>query len=118
MNIQELATLAELDLNVKIVLLDNAALGMVRQQQELFYQQRFVASLYSQPSHFVAIAQAFGIPALDLGDATDPQEALSRAMSDRGPVLIRVPIAATRHVMPMVAPGAPNTQALDHVEEL
>lgn len=118
MNVQELATLAELDLNVKIVLLDNAALGLVRQQQELFYQQRFVASLYSQPSRFVAIAQAFGIPALDLGDAADPHDALSGAMSARGPVLIRVPIAATQHVMPMVAPGAANTEALDHVEEL
>jgi len=118
MNVQELATLAELHLNVKIVLLDNAALGLVRQQQELFYQQRFVASLYAQPSRFVAIAQAFGIPALDLGNAADPQAALSHAMSMRGPVLIRVPIAATRHVMPMVAPGAANTEALDYVEDL
>lgn len=118
MNVQELATLAELDLNVKIVLLDNAALGLVRQQQELFYQQRLVASLYSRPSRFVAIAQAFGIPALDLGDAAYPHDALSRAMSARGPILIRVPIAATQHVMPMVAPGAANTEALDLVEEL
>lgn len=113
MNVQELATLAELDLNVKIVLLDNAALGLVRQQQELFYQQRFVASLYSQPSRFVAIAQAFGVPAFDLGERPDPQEALSRALSSRGPVLIRVPIAATEHVLPMVAPGASNIDALD-----
>jgi len=117
-NVQELATLAELDLNVKIVLLDNAALGLVRQQQELFYQQRFVASVFAQPSRFVAIAQAFGIPALDLGDAADPHDALSRAMSARGPALIRVPIAATHHVMPMVAPGAANTEALDHAFEI
>lgn len=118
MNVQELATLAELDLNVKIVLLDNAALGLVRQQQELFYQRRFVASLYAQPSRFVAIAQAFGVPAFDLGEAPDPHVALSRAITTRGPVLIRVPIAATRHVMPMVAPGAANIDALDHAIEL
>ncbi|MBL8265878.1 biosynthetic-type acetolactate synthase large subunit [Steroidobacter sp.] len=118
MNVQELATLAELDLNVKIVLLDNAALGLVRQQQELFYQQRFVASLYSQPSCFVAIAQAFGIPSFDLGEESDPHAALSRALSAKGPVLIRVPIAATQHVLPMVAPGAANTEALDHAREL
>ena len=117
MNVQELATLAELDLNVKIVLLDNAALGLVRQQQELFYQRRFVASLYSQPSRFVAIAQAFGIPALDLGEERDPHDALSRALTTRGPVLIRVPIAATEHVMPMVAPGAANINALDHARD-
>src|SRR5690606_24346203 len=50
MNLQELATLAELQLNVKIVLLDNASLGLVRQQQQLFYGQRFVASMYSRPT--------------------------------------------------------------------
>ena len=115
MNVQELATLAELDLNVKIVLLDNAALGLVRQHQELFYQRRFVASVYSQPSRFVAIAQAFDIPAFDLGEASEPHAALSQALRGRGPVLIRVPIAATQHVLPMVAPGAANTEALDHV---
>jgi acetolactate synthase I/II/III large subunit len=114
MNVQELATLAELDLNVKIILLDNAALGLVRQQQELFYQRRFVASLYSQPSRFVAIAQAFGIPAFDLGEASEPHAALSQALRRHGPLLIRVPIAATEHVLPMVAPGAANTEALDH----
>ena len=76
MNVQELATLAELDLNVKIVLLDNAALGLVRQQQELFYQRRFVACEFAQPSRFVAIAQAFGMLAIDLGEASAPHEAL------------------------------------------
>lgn len=114
MNVQELATLAELDLNVKIILLDNAALGLVRQQQELFYKRRFVASEYSQPSRFVAIAQAFGVPAFDLGEAAEPHAALANALRRRGPVLIRVPIAATQHVLPMVAPGAANTEALDH----
>jgi acetolactate synthase-1/2/3 large subunit len=114
MNVQELATLAELDLDVKVILLDNAALGLVRQQQELFYQRRFVASVFAQPSRFVAIAQAFGIPAFDLGNVDEPHAALSSALRRRGPMLIRVPIAATQHVLPMVAPGAANTEALDH----
>lgn len=114
MNIQELATLAELDLNVKIVLLDNASLGLVRQQQELFYRKRFVASRYAQPSNFVAIAHAFGIPAVDLERGARPEEALRRAIRGDGPTLIRVPIAAEHHVLPMVAPGAANTEALDH----
>jgi acetolactate synthase-1/2/3 large subunit len=117
MNVQELATLAELDLNVKIVLLDNAALGLVRQQQELFYRQRYVASSYSRPSQFVAIARAFDIPAFDLGEAHDPHAALSCAFARRDPVLIRVPIAATEHVLPMVAPGAGNVDALDHAPQ-
>jgi acetolactate synthase-1/2/3 large subunit len=117
MNIQELATLAELDLNVKIVLLDNASLGLVRQQQELFYRKRFVASLFAQPSNFVAIAHAFGIPAVDLERTSRPEEALRRAIRSDGPALIRVPIAADNHVLPMVAPGAANTEALDHPAE-
>jgi acetolactate synthase-1/2/3 large subunit len=116
MNIQELATLAELDLNVKIVLLDNAALGLVRQQQELFYRKRFVASLFAQPSNFVSIAHAFGIPAVDLERKARPEEALRRAIVSDGPALIRVPIAAEHHVLPMVAPGAANTEALDHAK--
>lgn len=115
MNIQELATLAELDLNVKIILFDNASLGLVRQQQELFYAKRLVASVFAQPSNFCAIAKAFGIRALDLESAIAPYGALARAVAVPGPMLIRVPIAAEHHVLPMVAPGAANTEALDHV---
>lgn len=114
MNIQELATLAELDLNVKIIVLDNAALGLVRQQQELFYRKRLVASLYAQPSCFVGIAQAFGIRALDLETCAAPHGALSRALNEDGPMVIRVPIAPEHHVLPMVAPGAANVDALDY----
>jgi acetolactate synthase-1/2/3 large subunit len=117
MNIQEFATLAELDLNVKIVLFDNASLGLVRQQQELFYRKRFVASLFAQPSNFVPIANAFGIPAVDLGRTARPEEALRRAIVSDGPALIRVPIAAEHHVLPMVAPGAANTEALDYASD-
>jgi len=114
MNIQELATLAELSLNVKIIVFDNAALGLVRQQQELFYQRRLVASEFTRPTDFVAIAKAFGIAAFDLQSAAAPYGALATALSRRGPTLIRVPIAADQHVLPMVAPGAANTDALDH----
>lgn len=114
MNIQELATLAELQLNVKIILLDNGALGMVRQQQDLFYGRRHVASRYLRSADFVAIARAFGIPAIDLGKAARPAATLSEQLASRGPVLIRVPIEEQEHVLPMVAPGAANLQAIDH----
>ncbi len=116
MNIQELATLAELDLNVKIVLLDNAALGLVRQQQTLFYRQRLVASQFSQPGNFVGIARAFGVPAVDLETCSAPHGTLARLLNAPGPQLIRVPISADHHVLPMVAPGAANTEALDYSE--
>jgi acetolactate synthase-1/2/3 large subunit len=114
MNIQEFATLVELDLNVKIVVLDNAALGLVRQQQELFFRQRYVGSRYQKSTDFVAVAQAFGLHAYDLGSDREPRQRLEQALSRPGPVLIRVPIAETEHVLPMVEPGAANTHALDH----
>jgi acetolactate synthase-1/2/3 large subunit len=112
MNIQELATLAELDLNIKIVLLDNAALGLVRQQQQLFYACSFVASMYSGTTDFVAIARAFGVRSDDLGRCESPQRVLQEALNRCGPALIRVPIEAHELVLPMVAPGAANTEAL------
>jgi acetolactate synthase-1/2/3 large subunit len=112
MNIQELATLAELDLNVKIVLFDNGSLGMVRQQQEMFYQQRYCASLYSRPSDFVRIAEAFGVKAVDLNACDDANEALQSALQVPGPMLIRIAIAAEYKVLPMVPSGAANVEAL------
>ena len=114
MNIQEFATLAELGLNVKIILLDNGGFGLVRQQQELFYARRFVASTFERPSDFVAIARAFGLNAVDLAHARTPQSALRTAMQTDGPVLIRVPVDVGHHVLPMVAPGAANSEALDY----
>lgn len=115
MNIQELATLAELDLNVKIILLDNAALGLVRQQQQLFYASSFVASMYSGATDFVAIARAFGVPSHDLGRCNSPQQVLHDTLNRSGPALIRVPIEARELVLPMVAPGSANTEALTEV---
>lgn len=114
LNLQELATLAELDVDVKIIVLDNAALGLVRQQQELFYRKRFVGSRYANRPDFVSIASAFQIRARDLGCESEPRAVLEHAMSTRGPWLIRVPIDESEHVYPFVAPGAANTQSLDH----
>jgi acetolactate synthase-1/2/3 large subunit len=113
MNVQELATLAELQLNVKIVLLDNASLGMVRQQQELFHGRRYLASKSHTTLDWLSIATAFGICAYDLETAPDRELMLARAMATFGPVLIRVPIDEMANVMPMVLPGGANTNALD-----
>ena len=113
MNIQEFATLAELGLNVKTVVMDNAALGLVRQQQELFYQKRHVASLYTRPSSLCAVARAFGVPAYDLAEAKDAEAMLREAFNRPGPALIRAPVAVEEMVLPMVAPGAANTEVID-----
>jgi len=118
MNIQEFATLAELKLNIKLVLLDNAALGLVRQQQELFYQERYVASRYQHRTDFIAIAKAFGLQACDLGECETPATELKAALQSQGPMLIRVPIDEVANVLPMVGPGKANTLALDHPEQV
>lgn len=112
MSVQELATLAELRAEVKIVVLDNAALGLVRQQQSLFYDGRHSGSLYRHPPSLCAIAEAFGVPAVDLGFVRDPVRALREAFAQPGPMLVRAPIAAEEMVLPMVVPGGANVEAL------
>jgi acetolactate synthase-1/2/3 large subunit len=113
MNIQELATLAEERVPVKVILLDNGHLGLVRQQQELFYGRRYHASRFHAEPDFPAIARAFGIAAHDLGDTREPLAALARALGTPGACLVRVPIARTANVYPMVPPGAANRDMIE-----
>ncbi len=112
MNIQELATLAEEGLNVKIVLMNNNALGLVYQQQSLFYGKRLFASKYRVEPDFVKIAEGFGVPALDLDKAEDPRAALAKALTTPGPCLIHATINREQFVYPMVPPGGANTEMI------
>ncbi len=112
MNIQELATLAEEGLNVKIVLMNNNALGLVYQQQSLFYGKRLNASQFSHAPDFIRIAEGFGIAALDLDVAEDPRRALTAALGTRGPMLIHASIDREEFVYPMVPPGAANCEMI------
>jgi len=112
MNIQELATLAELNLDVKIVLMNNNALGLVHQQQTLFYGKRLFASNYAGTVDFVRIAEGFGIKAVDLAAQACPQAALHAALGAIGPMLIHAPIDADHMVLPMVPPGAANKEMI------
>ncbi len=113
MNVQELATAAQERVRVTIVLLDNGALGLVRQQQELFYGGRLHAAEFEAAPDFAALARAFGVTAFDLGAANDPAGTLAQAVAAEGPCLVRVPIAAGENVYPMVAPGAANRCMID-----
>ncbi|KHN53287.1 acetolactate synthase large subunit [Pectobacterium fontis] len=108
MNIQEMATAAEEGLNVKIVLMNNQSLGLVHQQQDLFFQQRIFAADYRYSANFLAIAAGFGFATCDLNAAADPQAALQDALNQPGPALIHVRIDANEKVFPMVPPGAAN----------
>jgi len=108
MNIQELATAVEENVNIKIVLMNNNSLGLVHQQQDLFYGQRVFAADFHAQVDFITIATGFGMPAYDLARAADPCATLARALHTPGPCLIHAPIAAQEKVYPMVPPGAAN----------
>ncbi len=112
MNIQEFATLAENDLNVKIVLMNNNSLGLVYQQQNLFYGKRVFASKYRGAPDFLKIAEGYGLATLDLDGAADPRAALAQALQTRGPCLIHASIDREQFVYPMVPPGAANTEMI------
>ena len=118
MNIQELATLAECNANVKIVLLNNRHLGLVRQQQTLFYGGRLHASQFHTDTDFVGIAKAFGIAGTELEGATDPHAQLAEALATPGPILINVPIHPMENVLPMVPPGAANRDMIEITQEV
>lgn len=108
MNMQELATIRDHNLNVKILILNNGYLGLVRQQQEYFYEKVYHGSQFECQPDFAAIASGFGIHAQRLDDATDPADALTKALNQDGPVLLDIPIHHGKNVTPMVPPGSAN----------
>ena len=108
MNIQEMATAAEQQANVTVILLNNVCLGLVHQQQELFFRANHFSSLYEISVDFMAIARGFGWKAWDLGSAADTDATLREALEHPGPVLVHVPVDRDEKVWPMVPPGAAN----------
>jgi len=112
MNIQELATLCDFNLNVKIIILNNHHLGLVRQQQQLFYNEHYIASHFISNPNFKIIAEGFGIHSCDLGNEEDPLGKLEEMLSIKGPCVINIPIDETENVLPMVAPGGSNIEMI------
>ncbi len=108
MNIQELATAAEENLDVKVIILNNGYLGLVRQQQTLFYEKNLNAVKYDQRTDFALAAQAMGVKGVDLTKSDDPLEDLRAALLEHGPCVINLPISEEEMVYPMVAPGGAN----------
>lgn len=108
MNIQEMATAAEHNLDIKIILMNNQALGMVHQQQTLMFNEHIVASAYPYQTDFVTIAKGFGLHTCDLNKESDPLAALQAAIDRPGPCLIHALIDVSEKVWPMVLPGDAN----------
>lgn len=113
MNIQELATLAELNLPVAVIIMNNNHLGLVRQQQELFYGKRYHACKFSSRPDFAAIAQGFGVRGVRIDPHADPLGQLRRELALPGPVVIDLPIEELAKVLPMVPPGAANRTMIE-----
>ena len=113
MNVQELTTIARCRLPVKIILLDNACLGMVRQWQELFHAERYSEIDLSDNPDFAALAQVFGIPARRIDQREEVEPALAELLASDGPMLLHVAIDARANVWPLVPPNNPNSNMLD-----
>jgi acetolactate synthase-1/2/3 large subunit len=105
MTIQELQTLVQDKIAVKIAVMNNGYLGMVRQWQELFYDKRYIATPLSCPD-FVRIAEAYCIPGLRVTRREEVAPAIEQAMEHDGPFLIDFMVEPEENVFPMVPPGA------------
>ncbi|TYO94453.1 biosynthetic-type acetolactate synthase large subunit [Desulfallas thermosapovorans] len=106
MNIQELATAVHYKLPVKIAIMNNGFLGMVRQWQELFYNRRYSYTELENPD-FVKLAEAYGAVGIRVSKKSEVRPALEEAMAVEKPVVIDFPIEREENVYPMVPPGEP-----------
>jgi acetolactate synthase-1/2/3 large subunit len=114
MNCNELATAVEYKTPVIIALLNNHALGMVKQWQELFYDGRFSSTILGGSTNFVALAEAFGAVGINVTKPEEVDDAIIRALDSKDkPVLINFEIDSGDKVYPMVPPGAPIDELIE-----
>jgi acetolactate synthase-1/2/3 large subunit len=112
MNIQEMDTAVEEGVNVKVIVMDNQSLGLVHQQQDMFYGKRIFAADYKRHTNFQKIAEGFGMQVFDLDASPDPRATLRSALKAKGPCLVHCSIDVQQKVFPMVPPGAANTEMI------
>jgi acetolactate synthase-1/2/3 large subunit len=110
MNIQELATAVQYNIPVKVAILNNKYLGMVRQWQELFYKKRYSGTCIDCQPDFVAIAEAYGAHGIRVTKPEEVRGAIEKAMQINGPVFLDFQVDQEENVWPMVAPGAPISE--------
>ncbi|MGK3373142.1 acetolactate synthase 2 catalytic subunit [Citrobacter youngae] len=113
MNVQELGTVKRKQLPLKIVLLDNQRLGMVRQWQQLFFQERYSETTLTDNPDFLMLASAFGIPGQHITRKDQVEAALDTMLNSEGPYLLHVSIDELENVWPLVPPGASNSEMLE-----
>mgnify|MGYP005850981227 CR=1 FL=1 len=105
MTIQELGTMLHYGFPVKIIILNNSFLGMVRQWQEMFFSRRYASTELVNPD-FVTIAKGYNIPAKKVTDRNELKNSLEEMINARGPFLLEIQIDKEANVLPMVEPGA------------
>jgi acetolactate synthase-1/2/3 large subunit len=112
MNIQELATAVQFNLPVKVLILNNQYLGMVRQWQELFYKKKYVWTHMECAPDFVKLAEAFGAKGFSASHPDEVEDVLKKAIAIKGPVVMDFHVEQEECVYPMVPAGAPITEML------
>jgi acetolactate synthase-1/2/3 large subunit len=105
MTIQELGTILQAEVDVKILILNNNFLGMVRQWQQLFFDRRYSFTEIVNPN-FTAIAKAYSVDASKIEQRAELNEALDQLLNSRGAYLLEVVVQREENVFPMVATGA------------
>lgn len=113
MNVQELGTIKRKQLPVKIVLLDNQRLGMVRQWQQLFFEERYSETNLSDNPDFLTLASAFNIPGQRITRKDQVDAALDALLHSEGPYMLHVAIDEHENVWPLVPPGASNENMME-----
>ena len=113
MNIQELATLFRYDIPLKIVLLDNSALGMVRQWQEVFFEKNYSEVNLDDNPDFAAVAKAFQIDAFTVTTRDEVDAGIDKLLAAKGPILMHVKIDTAENVWPLVPPGRSNADMME-----
>ncbi|NOX44791.1 MAG: acetolactate synthase large subunit, partial [Caldiserica bacterium] len=111
MTIQECATVVQESLPLKIAVINNGYLGMVRQWQELFFERNYCATCLHNPD-FARVAEAYGIRGLRVERRKEVRAAIAEALETKGPVLIDFRVEPEANVFPMVAPGRPISEMI------
>lgn len=113
MNLSELATVASYNVPVKMFIMNNTVLGMVRQWQKLFYDNRFSDTDPHRATDFVKVAEAFGVKGMRINTNDDIDAVLDEVFAYNGPVLVDCRISKDSNVLPMIPPGGAHTDIIE-----
>lgn len=112
MCVQELATISQFKLPIKMFVLDNCCLGMVRQWQELFFNEHYAHTIFGANPDFLKLAEAYNITGMKINGGSEVSEVVSRAINTPGPVLVYCPVDQKENVLPIIPPGGKPNEML------